>query len=77
MGGATLVYPNAQKKTLATREQAAKDDTELAAFAESIRPLPGEMEGPQLTARTGPHCDRCRVRHLCPVQPEGRELTDV
>lgn len=76
VGGATLVYPNAQKKTLATREQAAKDDAELAAFAEAIRPLPGEMEGPQLTARTGPHCDRCRVRHLCPVQPEGRELTD-
>lgn len=77
VGGATLVYPNSQKKTLATREQAPKSDDELGAFAEVVRPLTAQMEGPSLTARTGEHCDHCRVRQLCPAQPEGRDLTDA
>lgn len=77
VGGATLVYPNSQKKTLATREQAPKSDEELAVFAEAVRPLTEQTEGPSLTARTGEHCKNCRVRHLCPVQPEGRDVTDV
>lgn len=76
VGGALLVYPNAQKKTLTTRQQAPKSDAELAEFAALIAPLIREMEGPELTARTGKHCDNCKVRQLCPVQPEGMVVTN-
>mgnify|MGYP007121577580 CR=1 FL=1 len=43
-------------------------------FAEAIDGLPDEMTGPTLLATTGPHCDRCSVRALCPVQPEGEMI---
>lgn len=75
VGGAILVYPNAQRAKLTTREQAPKSPEELGAFAEAISSLPDAMTGPKLTARTGEHCDNCRVRALCPVQPEGQVLT--
>lgn len=71
VGGALLVYPNAGKAKLTTREQAPKTTEELGEFAERIDALPAAMAGPNLLATTGPHCERCAVRALCPVQPEG------
>lgn len=75
VGGAVLVYPNASKTKLTTREQVAKTPEELEAFARQIDGLPLEMTGPSLRATTGAHCDRCAVRALCPVQPEGEVVT--
>lgn len=75
VGGAALVYPNADKRRLKTCEQAPKTPEELQEFAAAIDGLPAEMTGPQLRATTGPHCDRCAVRALCPVQPEGEVTT--
>ena len=74
VGGAVLVYPNANKSSLSTREQAAKTDDELAALSSSLDRLPEEIAGPTLLAATGPQCDRCAVRALCPVQPEGATI---
>lgn len=74
VGSAVLMYPNAEKKRLTERGQDGKSPEELADFVEEIRPLPHEMVGPELTARTGKHCDYCRVRSLCPVQPEGEVI---
>ena len=74
VGSAVLVYPNAEKKRLTERGQDGKTSEELAEFVEEIRSLPQEMVGPELTARTGKHCDYCRVRSLCPVQPEGEVI---
>lgn len=76
VGGALLIYPNANKSGFATREQAPKPADDLETFAEAIRPLSELMRGPQLPAHTGEHCDNCRVRALCPVQPEGRTIQD-
>lgn len=76
VGGAVLLYPKKLSRGKAsTREQSAKDQDELAEFAERIAPLPGLMAGPQLQAATGKHCEKCRVRALCPVQPEGQVVT--
>ena len=74
VGGAVLVYPNAYKSSLSTREQAAKTDDELAALSSGLDRLPEEIAGPTLLAVTGPQCDRCAVRALCPVQPEGATI---
>lgn len=74
VAGAVLVYPNASKSRLATREQAAKTPEELDKFAQRIQVLPEYMAGPSLLATAGPHCDRCAVRALCPVQPEGEVI---
>jgi len=72
VGGAVLVYPKPESKSTTTREQARKSAEQLAEFAAAIEPLPAAMAGPELLARTGAHCDRCAVRALCPVQPEGQ-----
>ena len=74
VGGAVLVYPNANKTKLATREQAPKTHEELAALQELLAPLPAQTAGPELTATPGPHCDNCAVRALCPIQPEGQVI---
>lgn len=74
VGGAVLVYPNAGKTSLTTREQAAKTDEEFAELAAALDGLPEEIAGPTLMAVTGPQCDRCAVRALCPVQPEGATI---
>ncbi|MCT2338406.1 ATP-dependent DNA helicase [Corynebacterium sp. p3-SID1056] len=74
VGGAVLVYPNASKSKLATREQAPKTPDELAELAELLIPLPERTAGPQLLATPGPHCEHCAVRALCPTQPEGQVI---
>ena len=74
VGGAVLVYPNANKTSLTTREQAAKTSEELDALAAALDGLPEETAGPTLLAVVGPQCDRCAVRALCPVQPEGATI---
>ncbi|MCT1444910.1 ATP-dependent helicase [Corynebacterium sanguinis] len=72
VGGAVLVYPKADRKAVATREQASKSEERLTEFAEVVAPLPQLVAGPELLASAGAHCDRCAVRALCPVQPEGQ-----
>ena len=74
VGGAVLVYPNAGKTSLTTREQAAKTSEELAGLAASLDGIANEIAGPTLLAVTGPQCERCAVRALCPVQPEGKTI---
>lgn len=76
VGGATLIYPNAKKTGITIRQQAPKPADELEIFAATIGPLSDVVRGPQLPAHTGEHCDNCRVRALCPVQPEGRTIQD-
>lgn len=75
VGGAMLVYPQGTTVKVTTREQNPKSAEELAEFADQLRPLPQQMAGPELIAQTGKHCDYCRVRALCPAQPEGQVVT--
>ena len=72
-----LVFPNTRKTTLSTREQAAKTGEELDALAAALDGLPEETAGPTLLAVVGPQCDRCAVRALCPIQPEGATIHHV
>ncbi|WP_165165414.1 ATP-dependent DNA helicase [Corynebacterium qintianiae] len=76
VGGAVLLYPKKETKAGAsTRQQAPKSEERLAEFANLITPLPLLMSGPELLAATGQQCERCAVRALCPVQPEGQVVT--
>ncbi|MDY5786365.1 ATP-dependent DNA helicase [Corynebacterium sp.] len=75
VGGASLLYPAAGTASAKVLVQAAKDSDALEAFTELIMPLPDTMAGPDLLARTGDHCEHCKVRALCPVQPEGEVIT--
>lgn len=58
-----------------TRQQAALTSEQLSEFANLLPPLVEEMAGATVTARENPGCPGCPVRHLCPIQPEGRLTT--
>lgn len=75
VGGALLVYPATAAASVTTRDQVAKTDEELAEFTRRVTPLIDELTGPTITARTGPQCEHCPVRAMCPVQPEGEDIT--
>ncbi|WKD57058.1 Putative ATP-dependent DNA helicase YjcD [Corynebacterium capitovis DSM 44611] len=74
VGGAQLVYPKRDTSTMCYRQQAPQTEEQLEEFTAAILPLPQLSSGPLLTARTGTHCERCAVRALCPVQPEGQVI---
>lgn len=76
VGGAALVYPaSIHKAGAATREQSARTPEDNEAFADRLGPLAAELRGARLTARLNQHCDTCPVRTICPLQPEGKDLT--
>ncbi|STC69873.1 ATP-dependent DNA helicase [Corynebacterium pilosum] len=75
VGGALLVHPATAAASVTTRDQVAKTDEELAEFTQRVTPLIDELTGPTITARTGPQCEHCPVRAMCPVQPEGEDIT--
>ncbi|WP_342319188.1 ATP-dependent DNA helicase [Corynebacterium mayonis] len=77
VGGGVLLYPNSASNSAKVLQQSPKDPERLRDFEARINPLPAAMTGPQLTARTGSHCERCGVRALCPVQKEGQVTTHV
>lgn len=76
VAGAMLVFPaHTTKDGVAERPQPAKTPAELDEFAAQLPGLLEEMRGPTLTARVNANCDRCPVRTLCPLQPEGKVIT--
>ncbi|RSZ61854.1 ATP-dependent helicase [Corynebacterium hylobatis] len=77
VGGGVLVYPGSSTKTASTREQTAHSPEELAEFAAQLPGLVTELAGPTLTARINDNCERCAVRTICPLQPEGKATTRV
>ncbi|RNE48732.1 ATP-dependent DNA helicase [Corynebacterium alimapuense] len=72
VGGGVLVYPGSTTKKISTREQARRSPEQLAEFATHLPGLAAELRSATLTARVNDSCDRCPVRNLCPVQPEGK-----
>lgn len=74
--GATLVFPAAKGATVPVRDQARLEPEQLEAFAQLLPPLLEEQKGPEVTARTGEACKHCDLKPLCPVQPEGRLVSD-
>ncbi|WIM71538.1 ATP-dependent helicase [Corynebacterium suedekumii] len=75
VGGGVLVFPGTTTKSVSTREQAALPPETLAEFAARLPGLAAELSSPTLTARLNDTCERCAVRALCPLQPEGRSTT--
>lgn len=72
VGGGVLVYPGAETVKIPTREQSALDPEQLEAFATKLPALAAELSSATLTARINDNCDKCPVRALCPIQPEGK-----
>jgi RecB family exonuclease len=67
---AELWYPAHPTKGVAVRSLDLDDlDGVDAVLRETAEGIAAEHWDPQ----TGPHCDRCSVRRVCPAWPEGRE----
>lgn len=75
VGGGVLVYPASSNKSIPIRQQAPKSAEALAEFAETLPGLVEDMRGPQLTARICDSCRHCRIKPICPIQPEGKSVT--
>lgn len=76
-GGGVLVYPATSAVKVTTREQAPWEQEELQEFADKLPGLARQLHGPTLKAQLNPGCDSCSIRHICPLQPEGRMTTDA
>ena len=76
VGGASLVFPASALVKVPTREQAARSEEQLDELAAVLPRLQHDMAGPRLIARINPTCSTCPITGICPVQNEGRTVTD-
>ncbi|MCZ9309209.1 ATP-dependent helicase [Corynebacterium uberis] len=76
-GGALLVYPGTSAKSVTCRQQAPQTPQQGEQLAAYLPELAHHMRGPRLCARLNDGCSSCRLRTICPLQPEGRASTDV
>lgn len=74
--GGVLFYPASSNKSVPGRYQSAWGDEALEEFAAQLPDLVAEQRGPTVTARISDSCTFCRIKPVCPVQPEGRMTTD-
>ena len=76
-GGAELIYPNKDSKTVTTRSQGALGEAENPDWArEMIDEAARQMSGPVFEARHSSKCATCSVKSCCPITEEGRQVTD-
>ncbi len=73
VGGAELVY--LRKGRPAVRVQAPHTAEQRERWLDRLREAAEAASGAVLTARVGDQCDHCPVRASCPLQPEGRQVT--
>lgn len=76
-GGAELVYVRADNEQgYSVRQQPVQDERTRTAWDERLREVTEETTGAYLQARLGDHCRHCPVRSSCPLQTEGRQVTE-
>ena len=75
-GGGVLVYPGTDQKSITSRDQAAVPPEELEEFAGKLPALVAELSSQHLTARENESCGRCAIRSICPIQAEGKQVSD-
>ena len=68
--GAEFWFPHAPTKKVTVREF---DPTRLAETRGRMEEIAGLIHAEDWTPRPGKACDRCEVRLVCPVWPEGQE----
>lgn len=71
VGGAELVYPATDAKSVTTRSQGVKDSQETI---RTLSDLGERMSGARFVATINANCRVCVVRSLCPMQGEGRSM---
>ncbi|MBD8506657.1 ATP-dependent helicase [Hoyosella sp. G463] len=77
-GGARLLYIAQSHRTTgaAQRAQDPLDDESWQEWTGLIRQAASATQGPVFEARINDGCDHCPVRSSCPVQEEGRQVTE-
>ncbi|WP_278314101.1 ATP-dependent helicase [Lolliginicoccus levis] len=78
-GGARLLYIAQSNRTTgaAERSQDPLDDESWIEWTGLIRQAASATQGPVFEARINDGCDHCPVRSSCPVQEEGRQVTEL
>ncbi|WP_177155065.1 ATP-dependent DNA helicase [Glycomyces harbinensis] len=76
-GGAELVYPNIDRKSIRVVEQGPLGEGENPDWArEAVADAADRMAGAEFEARSTSKCSTCKVRQCCPIADEGRQVTD-
>ncbi len=70
ISAAELWFPAVRTRSVTTREL---DVGRLDEVRDLMQQAAEGIRTEDWTPRTGPHCDRCPVRRVCPEWPEGRE----
>lgn len=77
-GGGLLVYPAYSNNTAAVRTQPPLDDAALEEFTQHLMEFARAYGSPTVPVRLHPKtCDRCAVKHTCPLHDEGRSIVDA
>jgi superfamily I DNA/RNA helicase/RecB family exonuclease len=76
IGGAELVYPASDAKSVSTRTQSAVDGERAEEIASIIEREAESMAGKSFIARINSNCRHCAVRTLCPMQGSGRSVVE-
>jgi superfamily I DNA/RNA helicase/RecB family exonuclease len=71
LGGAELVYPGTDSKSITIRSQGIVDVDSIKA---EVVETASSMVGPIFIATINPGCQQCLVRILCPAQNSGRAV---
>ena len=66
-GGAYLVYPAKDAKSITMRNQEPLSAEEADAFATAVRTAADALAGTEVLAVANPHCGNCEIVHMCPV----------
>ncbi|WP_460495950.1 ATP-dependent helicase [Glycomyces tarimensis] len=76
-GGAELVYPSKDAKSITVRSQGPLGEAENPDWArELVDDTAKQMGGAAFEARHSGKCATCSVRNCCPIADEGRQVTD-
>src|SRR5699024_4712367 len=73
-GGAELIFVRSGAPQ--DRPQPAQSADETRVWTERLAQTADDAAGARLTARIGDYCRHCPVRSSCPVQPDGRQVTE-
>lgn len=73
-GGATLVYPGTQAKTITERNQTELTEEQLSAVHDQLMEIAPVTAGPTYLATPNDGCRHCDFKTICPAQDEGNQV---
>lgn len=73
-GGAALVYPGTQTKTITERNQAELTEEQLSGVHDQLMKIAPVTAGPTYLATPNDGCRHCDFKTICPAQDEGNQV---